>query len=259
MASGLLWLFDHNIAAQWDPTREAFIVPHFSRTAMALGGEESVQIVWSHCLGQGSETGFAFLFRPDRLSGAAKATKETLVLIVSSGAQLRIRLPRKSLFHRDPRAPSEVPMTPEMVREIFGPKGMETLRPTGISARIVAKETVVTRDPVEVRRIAEQLGVDLDELVGPDALRPAPWEDTTPEKPPGQPSAVTNAGGWTAAEGSSINPTEILATLQAARVFDLPWNQIERIEIAAPAASQPGRIVIRAPGAVEVVNVTAPI
>jgi hypothetical protein len=46
--------------------------------------------------------------------------------------------------------------------------------------------------------------------------------------------------------------------LEAAKVFELTADQVQRIEIVPPVGSVPGRIVIRTSQGVQVVNVATP-
>ena len=55
-----------------------------------------------------------------------------------------------------------------------------------------------------------------------------------------------------------LSPARLLAHLEGGRIFEYTADTIERVEVVAPAASAPGRIVIRTPQGVQVVNVTPP-
>ena len=223
-------------------------------------GEESCHIIWSPYLGQGSEAGFAFIFRPGRLAGSARRTTETVIFESRTRPGGNPRTPLRSLFHRD-RPAARGDMEGVVIRaRIVDPWKVDEIAKSGRPKPFVVKSdtsTFVTKDPDEARRIAIEFGIDIGTLRRPGDSRvpegTAPGGGSSGENPGGEGDPGGGSG-----PGIPLSPAGLLAYLEGARVFDYPADAIEGIEVVPPAASAPGRIVIRTPQGVQVVNVAPP-
>jgi len=181
----------------------------------AAGTDGRVQVVWSEFLGQGSETGFAFVFHPGRVIGAAKPTTGTIVFLEESRVRAKPRSGLSSrLFHKD------TTLDPGMLEE----------------AKVATRSTYLVTDPEEARRIAAQLGIDLSGL------------PTDGEK-------LAHLVSQPVIGPRLSDLANVLQDLEAAKVFDLAAEDVSRIEILRPSPEVPGRIVIRTARQIEVINV----
>jgi len=178
------------------------------------GTQGPVHVVWSEFLGQGSEKGFAFVFHSDRLTGAAKPTTGTMVLLSESIVKRKTHSSLGSrLLHKD--------ATP--AAGTFG------------ESKVMKESTYVVTDPEEARRIAAELGVDLGAFPG-EKLAPV-------VNPPATTTLLSNLA-------------TVLHDLDASKVFEIAAEDVSRVEIVGPTPESPGRIVIRTPREIQVVNVS---
>lgn len=251
--------------------REGFIEWRVPPSTVAVGGGEPVQIVWSHYLGQGSEAGFAFVFRPGRLIGAGQRTTATVVLGISSLLQTETQPALWATFRQDQPTSSRDLRVKDELKDFFGISKPEKAVRFEKSTTVVS----VTKDPDEIRRIAAELGINPDTLTLPPASRPSPVASPDSGHPPGPPvgpdsptstpdrrwvaldSAKPMGDFWTTLAFEAA-AARLVGLLEAAKVFELTADQIQRIEIVPPVGSVPGRIVIRTSQDVQVVNVVTP-
>ena len=56
----------------------------------------------------------------------------------------------------------------------------------------------------------------------------------------------------------ALHPPGTIDDLEAAKVFEVSSDEVERIEVVAPTSSAPGRIAIHTARGVEAINVTQP-
>lgn len=110
---------------------------------------------------------------------------------------------------------------------------------------IIRQESVtkqfVSKDPEEARRYLASMGLDLNVLKGSAST-------TIAQTGPPPPGATVMP-----------RPAEMIAELERAKIFEIPAEEIDGIEVNRPDPSGWGTLVIRARRGVEVVNVAPPL
>ena len=259
---------------------------------MDVGGtQDFVHLVWSPFLGQGSETGFAFIFRPGRLIGVAKPTNVTVVLSedirgasidasVKGGFHLlhldtenlpgkdseTMALDRFTIVSMDPKpmrrkfaflgrrlketyltGPAKPPAPeledPEKVRQVLAQKGVEIDHDL-----LVGMTPLVWRNPGEAQRAFAELGIDLEHGLLSGSEKVVFLKGI--REGVGFPDVVRSL--------MALHPPGTIDDLEAAKVFEVSSDEVERIEVVAPTSSAPGRIAIHTARGVEAINVTQP-
>ncbi len=111
---------------------------------------------------------------------------------------------------------------------------------TTVKGTVVQRREFLTTDREEARRFIESLGADPGILESPGTAQVVRRGPLPPGPPPGP------------------SPRDLVRDLEAAKVFEIPVEEVDGIEVSRPDPSDWGRVVIRARRGVQVVNVAPP-